>query len=100
VVIVLAAALALMLQATVAHARAQSVADLAALAAARTEQRVAFGDPSAPEPCARAAEVAAHNGGRVTACSRLAAGRVRVDVAVPTPLGDARAAARAGPRSP
>jgi secretion/DNA translocation related TadE-like protein len=100
VVIVLAAALALMLQATVAHARAQSVADLSALAAARAAQRTAFGDLPDPAPCARAADVAAHNGGRVTACSELAAGRVRVDVAVRTPLGDARATARAGPRSP
>lgn len=100
VVVVLAAALGLCLQATVARARAQSVADLSALAAAREAQRAAFGEPSVPDPCGRAAEVARHNGGRMTACTELPAGVVGVDVAVPMSLGDARATARAGPRPP
>ena len=100
VLVVLATALGLHIQATVAHARAQAVADLSALAAAREAQRKSFGEPGTAEPCARAAEVAIHNGGLVVRCAERTAGRVAVDATVSTPLGTARAEALAGPRPP
>ena len=97
VVLVLAAGMGLQIQATVAHARAQTVADLAALAAAGQVQRAAFGEPDSREPCTRAAEVAAHNGGRLASCREASGGRVRIEALVATPLGEARASALAGP---
>lgn len=100
VLVVLAGTLGLYVQATVAHARAQLVADLSALSAARESQRAAFGEPGATDPCVRAAQVATHNGGRLTRCTRLAAGRVAVDATMSTPLGATRATALAGPRPP
>ncbi len=100
VLVVLATALGLHVQATVAHARAQGVADLSALAAAREAQRESFGEPGTVDPCVRAGEVAIHNGGVVVACAERALGRVAVDAAVRTSLGTARARALAGPRSP
>jgi len=98
VVLVLAAGIGLQIQATVAHARAQTVADLSALAAAREAQRAAFGEPAAVDPCARAAEVAAHNGGAVVSCGVRAGGDVVIEVAVAASVGTARAIARAGTR--
>ena len=95
-----AVALGLCVQATVAHARAQLVADLSALAAAREVQRAAFGVPGAADPCTRAADVAAHDGGRLTTCDELTGGRARVTAVVETPLGAARATALAGVRPP
>jgi len=97
VVVVLAAALGLLAQAAQVRARAQSVADLSALSAAREAQRAAFGDPDAVEPCGRAGAVATHNGGRVAACTLLAAGRVRIEAVVAAPVGEAEASALAGP---
>lgn len=98
--VVLAAGLGLFVRASVAHARAQVVADLSALAAAREAQRAAFGEPGTVDPCARATEVAVHNGGVVVGCAERPLGRVAVDAAVPTSLGTTRARALAGPRSP
>lgn len=98
--VVLAVALGLLVQATVARARAQLVADLSALAAAREVQRASFGEPGAEQPCTRAAAVATHNGGVVVRCAESTGGKVAVDVTVPTPTGVARASARAGPRPP
>ena len=100
VLVVLAVALGLCVQATVAHARAQLVADLSALAAAREVQRAAFGIPGAADPCTHAADVAAHDGGRLTTCEELPGGRVRVTAVVDTSLGDAHATALAGTRPP
>lgn len=97
--VVLAVALGLVVQATVARARAQSVADLSALAAAREAQRAAFGEPGAVDPCVRAGEVAIRNGGRVAACEESGVGVVRVGVVVRAAVGEARARSRAGPRS-
>ena len=99
VVVVLAAALGLDVQATVARTRAQSVADLSALAAARQAQRAAFAAPGAVDPCGRAGEVAAHNGGTVVRCTERTGGEVAVEAAVSTPLGTAHATALAGARS-
>jgi hypothetical protein len=100
VLVVLALALGLVVQATVAHARAQAVADLAALAGARDAQRAAFGSPSGVGPCGRAAQVATHNGGFVERCAEGAQGRVSVDAAVTGSVGTAHASAVAGPRPP
>ena len=97
VVLALAAALALQIQATVARARAQTIADLSALAGARAAQRAAFGEAGTSEPCARAAEVAAHNGGRLVSCAERDAARLQVEAVVATSLGEARAGALAGP---
>ncbi|WP_435738450.1 Rv3654c family TadE-like protein [Cellulosimicrobium sp. PMB13] len=84
-------------QAQAARGRAQAGADLAALAAA-TALRDGW------EPCGRARETAGRNGVRVVACAETGAGSVRVDVVSgPTvsvlgvALGEATAAARAGP---
>ena len=100
VVVVLAVALGLLVRATGAHARAQLVADLSALAAAREAQRAAFGIPGAGDPCAKARDAAAHNGGTLSRCSEPRPGQVAVDAMVTTPLGAAHAAALAGPRPP
>ena len=98
-VLVLAVGLALLVQAVAAHARAQSVADLSALAAARQLQRATFGVPGSVDACTLAGEVAAHDGGRLSACQELPRGRVRVEALVRTSVGVARAAALAGPSS-
>lgn len=84
----------------VARHRAGSLADLAALAAART---AALGTT---EPCSAATRVAAAGGGRLESCRQLADGSTGVVVSVDGPLvggplgwlqtGPARARARAG----
>lgn len=81
--------------ACVARHRAESAADLAALAGAA---RAATGKPDA---CARAAAVAVANGGQLVACDVLGAD-VLVTVSVTPPglparFGRARGRARAGP---
>jgi secretion/DNA translocation related TadE-like protein len=98
VLVVLATALGLLVQATVVRAHAQVVADLSALAAARSAQGAAFVEPVRAQPCARATEVAAHNGGIVMRCELRGAGVVAVEAAVTAPIGTARASAVAGPR--
>jgi len=84
--------------AIVARHRAESAADLAALAGARV---LAGG---AGDPCAEAAQVAAATRSRVVACALLADGSVQVLIEAPLPqllarwpnLPPARAEARAG----
>ncbi|MDQ1626309.1 MAG: hypothetical protein QOI54_53 [Actinomycetota bacterium] len=84
--------------AVVARHRAESAADLAALAGARV-QLAATGPP-----CARVAEVAARNGARLVACAARGDGSLSVVLEVPGPswgrlrLPPARARARAGGR--
>ena len=83
-----------------ARHRAGHVADLAALAAARSAQL------GAADPCSAAVEVAAAGGARLESCRELADGSTRVVVAVDGPVagellrwldtGPARARARAG----
>ena len=94
VVIVVAQAFAMIGSATVAQHRAQTAADLAALAAAMT---VLDGEAAA---CARAAEVSTRNGASLVAC-HLDGFDVIVTVEVAAaglPLaGAARRSARAGP---
>ena len=77
--------------AIVARHRAESIADLSALAAA--------GAAPGTDACDRARRVAAASTGRLTGCRILADGSVRVDVelAVGGHLGLARGSARAGP---
>lgn len=98
--VTLAAALGLLVQGAVGRARAQSAADLTALAAARAAQRAAFEVPGARDPCAVAADVAVHGGGRLVSCDEGAGAVVRVDVAVDRGPVAFRATARAGPRPP
>jgi secretion/DNA translocation related TadE-like protein len=83
-----------------ARHRAASVADLAALAAARSAEL------GAAQPCSAAVEVAAAGGARLESCRQLADGSTGVVVAVEGPVvggpwgwlhtGPARARARAG----
>ena len=92
--VLLTAALAAVEGMVAAHRRAQSAADLAALAAARS---LALGQ----DPCPDATRIAEANGARLTACA--VAGRaVTVEVAVDGPRWLGRATvlagqARAGP---
>ncbi len=90
----LAIAAGLVGRAVTARHRAQSAADLAALAAA-----AAWPQPS----CTEAARVAAANGGVLIGCLPGSAGSVTVTVLVPVQilsgLSPARATARAGPAS-
>jgi len=84
----------------VARHRAAGLADLAAVAAARSVEL------GSAEPCSAAVEVAAAAGGRLEACEELADGSTGVVVAVEGPMaggplgwldtGPARARARAG----
>jgi secretion/DNA translocation related TadE-like protein len=94
VLLLVGAALGVVQAMVVAHRRAQSAADLAALAGASA---VAHGR----EPCAAAGTVAGLNGGRLVGCE-VSAGDVRVEVVVAGPRwlgqqGDLTAEARAGP---
>lgn len=86
-----AVVLGLLAAAQNARGRAQSAADLAALAAA-SAWRDGWGDP-----CAVAAEAVRRNGGRLVACDALAGGVVTVVAAARSPAGAATADARAGP---
>ena len=99
--VVLAAVLAVCWGGVVlARHRAGSLADLAALAAARSAEL------GSAEPCSAAVEVAAAAGGRLEACEELADGSTGVVVAVEGPMAGgplgwldtepARARARAG----
>lgn len=94
--VLLTAALAAVEGMVAAHRRAQSAADLAALAAARS-----LGLGLGQDPCSDATRIAEANGARLTACA--VAGRaVTVEVAVDGPRWLGRATvlagqARAGP---
>jgi secretion/DNA translocation related TadE-like protein len=86
-------------QAVLARHRAETSADLAALAAA------ALWDAGRAGACPAALRVAGANGGRLLACRPDGDGTVRVTVAVPlggpaAPWGPAVARARAGPAPP
>lgn len=96
VALVLATTLAGLGQVVAGKARAQTAADLAALAAATRLRATADVGGS----CDLAEQVVTRNGARLTACGHDGAGVVQITVAVPTPFGPARASARAGPRPP
>ncbi len=93
VLVLLGAACAVCAALVVDHRRAQSAADLAALAGARAQSRGADG-------CTASAELAHANGARLVSCRPEATSiLVRVEVAGPHWLGqsaDLRAEARAG----
>ncbi|WP_456844413.1 Rv3654c family TadE-like protein [Cellulomonas sp. P5_C6] len=88
-----AAMLGLLGSAQLARGRAQTAADLGALAGA-SRLLDAAGDP-----CELAGEVVGRNGARLAGCVDEGGGVVTVRVVVPGPAGDAVAAARAGPAS-
>lgn len=90
--VVLGGALGLMAGVQSARARAQTAADLGALAAAH---RLLTGGGGV---CARGQEAVERNGASFAGCTELGAGVVEVRAAVPSPVGAAVAAARAGPR--
>lgn len=94
--LILLAATALLIQATVAASRAATAADLSALAAADAARGLLNGDP-----CGIAAETSAQHGARMSSCIRLGGQGhiVEVRTAVDTPglLPDATGRARAGP---
>lgn len=84
----------------VARARAQSAADLAALAAGdllAIETLLAGVSPGSSEACDRARRVTARNGAELESCATEPGSVVVVKTSVDTVLGPARAAARAGP---
>jgi secretion/DNA translocation related TadE-like protein len=93
VLAVVAAAIGLLAAAQGARGRAQTAADLAALAAA-SAWRDGWGDP-----CGVAAVAVRRNGARLTDCEALPGGVVEVAVSVGSPAGAATAHARAGPSS-
>ncbi|MCL2090707.1 MAG: flp pilus-assembly TadE/G-like family protein [Micrococcales bacterium] len=95
VALVLATTLVGLGQVVAGRARAQTAADLAALAAATRLQTTAdIGDA-----CDLAGQVAARNGADLAGCAHEGGGVVQVTVAVPTPSGPTRTSARAGPSS-
>ncbi len=97
VLLLVATALATVLCAAVAHRRAQSTADLAALSGAVADGSAPAGAGSG---CAEAARVAAANRARMTSCSRDGPDlqvEVAVEVAGVPFVQEVRAHARAGP---
>ena len=94
VTLVVAALLGLLGSAQLGRGRAQTAADLGALAAA---SRLLAGQPG--DPCPTAAEVVRRNGARLSSCTDEGAGVVTVRVAVRGSAGSATASARAGPPS-
>ncbi len=95
VALVLATTLAGLGQVVVGKARAQTAADLAALAAATRLQTTA----DVAGSCDLAGQAAARNGADLTACDHEGVGVVRVTVSASTPFGPAHSSARAGPAS-
>jgi secretion/DNA translocation related TadE-like protein len=92
--LVVAGLLGLLAAAQLARGRAQTAADLAALAGAAHLLAVGAGDP-----CAVAEEAVRRNGGTLAACADEGQGVLTVRVVVPTATGTAAARARAGPAS-
>ena len=94
VTLVVAGLLGLLGSAQLGRGRAQTAADLGALAGAA---RLLAGQPG--DPCPTAAEVVRRNGARLSSCTDEGAGVVTVRVAVRGSAGSATASARAGPPS-
>jgi secretion/DNA translocation related TadE-like protein len=105
VVLVLAGALGLLTGAQSARGRAQTAADLAALAAAEVisaPRGMVFAAEALAEahPCELAGDVVGRNGARMVTCRVIGGRVVEVVAAVPVPgLGSASGVARAGPAS-
>lgn len=94
VLLVVAGLLGLLAAAQLARGRAQTAADLGALAGAAQLLAAGSGDP-----CAVAGQAVRRNGGTLAACSDDGQGVLTVRVVVPTATGAASAWARAGPAS-
>lgn len=94
VALVVAAMLGLLASAQLGRGRAQTAADLGALAGAA---RLLTGQPG--DPCATVAEVVRRNRARLSSCTDEGAGVVTVRVVVRGAAGAATASARAGPTS-
>lgn len=92
VAVLLVGALGLLAGAQRARARAQSAADLGALAAADRALR------GRPDPCGTAGDVVERNGAVLAGCAVEPGAVVAVTATVATAVGEARADARAGPR--
>ncbi|MBO9555461.1 Rv3654c family TadE-like protein [Cellulomonas sp.] len=101
VVLMLGVALSMLVSAQVARARAQSAADLAALAGAAALRDASFGVRvgTVADPCAVAAEVVRRNRARLRSCDDEGAGVLAVGVSTAAGWGTAVATARAGPLS-
>ena len=95
VALVLATTVASLGQVVAGRARAQTAADLAALAAATRLRATA----DVAGSCDLADQVATRNGAGLTGCGHEGAGVVQVTVGVRTPFGTTAASARAGPSS-
>ena len=94
VTLVVAGMLGLLASAQLARGRAQTAADLGALAGAA---RLLAGE--AGSPCATVADVVRRNGGRLASCVDEGAGVLTVQVVVAGRAGTGTAWARAGPAS-
>ena len=94
VALVVAALLGLLASAQLGRGRAQTAADLGALAGAA---RLLEGRPG--DPCPTVADVVRRNGGTLSSCTDEGAGVVTVRVVVRGAAGSATASARAGPAS-
>ena len=94
VALLVAAMLGLLASAQLARGRAQSAADLGALAGAAS---MLAGRPG--DPCTAATEVVRRNGGRLASCVDEGGGVLTVRVVVASRTGSATASARAGPAS-
>ena len=94
VALVVAGMLGLLASAQLARGRAQTAADLGALAGA---SGLLSGQPG--DPCATVAEVVRRNRGTLSSCTDEGGGVVTVRVVVAAATGSATASARAGPAS-
>ncbi len=94
VAVLLAGALGVLAAAQAARVRAQTAADLGALAAAERLLR------GRDDPCGVAGTVVARNGAVLAGCAPGPGGVVDVRATVGLPVGEAVATARAGPRAP
>ena len=94
VALVVAAMLGLLASAQLGRGRAQTAADLGALAGAA---RLLAGQPG--DPCPTVAEVVRRNRASLSSCTDEGGGVVTVRVVVRGPAGSATASARAGPTS-
>jgi len=94
VMLVAASLLGLLASAQLARGRAQSAADLGALAGA---SRLLAGHPG--DPCTTVAAVVRRNHGTLSSCTDEGAGVLVVQVVVSSAGGTATASARAGPTS-
>lgn len=92
VTVLLTGVLGLLAGAQAARGRAQTAADLGALAAAERALR------GRPDPCGAARDVVGRNGVTLTSCDVEGGGVVAVRATAGAPVGDATAHARAGPR--